>query len=180
MRARTLEHSRSAKRACRTLAAYAFPRVNRSGLDGTVSAVRGAGSAGDLHGRRRAHEFHAAGRWSFPGPVIWRRSGFGVSGLLLVGPFELLVAAACPVQPNGYVWAFAAVLYCLVSHARPCCSRRRGSSFTTSRSINCARPWPTRSTNSIPHARWAGGSVVAAEAPRRVLSSKSIRLRCAT
>lgn len=83
--------------------------------------------------------------------------GLGVSGLLLVGPFELLLPSL-PVQPNGYVWAFAAVLYCLVLTLTVLLTAPRIVVYNVS--IDQLRPALADAIDELdPAARWAGNSV---------------------
>ncbi|MGC3969736.1 MAG: hypothetical protein QM775_21120 [Pirellulales bacterium] len=83
--------------------------------------------------------------------------GLGVSGLLLVGPFEMLLPSF-PIDVTGYVWIFVAVMYCLLLTLGVLLTSPRIIVYNVT--IDQMRPALADAVEDLdPGARWAGGSV---------------------
>ena len=83
--------------------------------------------------------------------------GLGVSGLLLVGPIELLLPQM-PAEIMGYVWSLVVVLYCLLLTLGVLLTAPRIIVYNVT--LDQLRPALADAVDDLdPDARWAGGSV---------------------
>ena len=83
--------------------------------------------------------------------------GLGVSGLLFVGPIELLLPQM-PAEIMGYVWIFVAVLYCLLLTLGVLLTAPRIIVYNVT--LDQLRPALADAVDDLdPDARWAGGSI---------------------
>ena len=84
--------------------------------------------------------------------------GVGVSGLLLVGPIELLMPEQAAARFGWYVWLLLATMYGLTLSLAVLLSRPRLVIYNISASE--LRPVLAQLTELDPEARWAGSSLV--------------------
>jgi hypothetical protein len=83
--------------------------------------------------------------------------GFGVAGLLVVGPIELLMPRI-PSDLSGYVWLILLLIYALALTLGVLLSKPRIVVYNTA--LDQLRPVLSETVNELdPDARWAGGSV---------------------